>query len=308
MMNATLPDDESAQQAQELINSVGSRFYGTASKELSSIISTALNALTLYRDSTIGTNTSHSDFKIADLMDHDRPVSLYFVTNPNDLVRLKSLARLLITRIVAALCGNMEFDAGRSKTVHKHRLLLMLDEFPVLGKLEAFEKALAYVRGYGIKAYIIIQDVEQLIQEYGPHQSILSNCGIQLAYATNNQQTAELLSKMCGKETVTKVHISTSGKRFGVAPLSQVSHSYQEIQRDLMTPDEIRHLPKMHSTADAKEPGEMLIFMEGQHVIRGRQTPYFLDPTFDARSKIPPPDKSDSIRQDNPSQPRMVIQ
>ena len=307
MMNATLPDDESAQQAQELINSVGSRFYGTASKELSSIISTALNALTLYRDSTIGTNTSHSDFKIADLMDHDRPVSLYFVTNPNDLVRLKSLARLLITRIVAALCGNMEFDAGRSKTVHKHRLLLMLDEFPVLGKLEAFEKALAYIRGYGIKAYIIIQDVEQLIQEYGPHQSILSNCGIQLAYATNNQQTAELLSKMCGKETVIKVHISTSGKRFGVAPLGQVSHTYQEIQRDLMTPDEIRHLPKMHSTADTKQPGEMLIFMEGQHVIRGRQTPYFLDPTFDARSKIPPPDKSDSIRQGNP-QSRMVIQ
>jgi type IV secretion system protein VirD4 len=295
MMNITLSGDVPAKEAQLQINSIGTRFFGTPSKELGSIISTALNALTLYRDPIVGKNTSRSDFKIADLMDHDLPLSLYFVTNPNDLVRMKPLARLLITRIVAGLCGNMEFDAGRGKTEHKYRLLMMLDEFPVLGKLEVFEKALAYIRGYGIKAYIITQDVQQLYQAYTNYESILSNCGVQLAYAPNNQQTTELLSKMCGKTTVIKEQISTSGKRFGMV-MGQVSRSYQESQRDLMTPDEIRHLPKMHSTADAKQPGEMLIFMEGHHVIKGRQTPYFLDPVFNARSKIPPPKESDKIR------------
>ena len=34
----------------------------------------------------------------------------------------------------------MEFDNGRAKTAHKHRLLLLLDEFPTLGRIDVFEK------------------------------------------------------------------------------------------------------------------------------------------------------------------------
>ena len=228
-------------------------------------------------------------------MDHDRPVSLYFITNPDDLIRLKPLARLLLTRIVAGLAGRMEFHDGRSITAHKHRLLMMLDEFPSLGKLDIFETALAYIAGYGIKAYIITQDVQQLYKAYSTHESIVSNCHVQLAFAPNKQETAEWLSKKTGQTTVIKEHISTSGKRFGMV-LGQVSRSYQESQRPLMTPDEISKLPGMHTKADAETPGEMLVFVAGQPVIKGRQTPYFLDPTFNTRSKISPPKESDSIR------------
>ena len=307
MVNVSLPDDVAASEAQLLISSIGTRFsLNTPEKELSSIISTANNALTLYRDPIIGKNTSRSDFKIADLMDHDRPVSLYFITNPDDLVRMRPLARLLLTRIVSTLAGRMEFDKGRSKTMHKHRLLMMLDEFPALGKLDIFESALAYIAGYGMKAYIITQDVQQLYKPYTNYESIVSNCHVRIAYAPNKQETAEWLSKMCGTTTVIKEQISTSGKRFGGA-LNNVSRSYQEISRPLLTPQETTQLAMMHTEADSEEPGEMLIFVAGHPVIRGRQTPYFLDPTFDARSKIPPPDKSDSIRQDN-SQPKMIIQ
>jgi len=296
MKDAVLADDPTAQAAQLQINSIGTRFaLNTPAKELGSIISTALNALTLYRDETIIKNTSHSDFRISDLMDHDRPVSLYFITNPDDLVRMKPLARLLLTRIISGLCGNMEYDAGRAKPAHKHRLLMMLDEFPSLGKLDVFESALAYIAGYGIKAYIITQDVQQLYKAYSNHESIVSNCHVQLAYAPNKQETAEWLSKMCGQTTVIKEHISVSGKRFGGGS-QNFSSSFQETQRPLMTPDEIKRMPMMHNTNDAETPGEMLIFMAGQPVIKGRQTPYFLDPTFSKRSKIAPPKESDVVR------------
>ena len=294
MCNVELNSDTPAQEAQLAIRSVGKRFSNTPPKELDSIISTANNTLSLYRDPIVGKNTGHSDFKITDLMDHDRPVSLYFITNPDDLVRMKPIARLLLTRIVAGLASGMEFDAGRSKTAHKHRLLLMLDEFPALGKLDVFESALAYIAGYGIKAYIITQDVQQLYKAYTNHESIVSNCHVQLAYAPNKQETADWLSKMAGQTTVIKEHISTSGKRFG-GVLQNVSVGYQETQRPLMTPDEIKRLPMMHTTADAEVPGEMLVFMAGQPVIKGRQTPYFLDSTFSKRSKIPPPKGSDVI-------------
>lgn len=273
-----------------VITSVGSRMANTPARELGSIISTANNALSLYRDPIVGENTSHSDFKIADLMDHDRPVSLYLISTPKTSKRLVPLTRLLLTMIVFTLADEMEFDDGRSKTVHKHRLLLMLDEFPTLGKLEVFEEALAYIAGYGMKAYLITQDVQQLYKAYTNYESIISNCHVRIAFAPNKVETAEWMSKMTGTTTVVKEQVSTSGKRFGML-LEQVSRSYQESQRPLMTPDEIMRLPgptKDPSGRAITAPGEMLIFVAGQPVIRGRQILYFLDPTFSKRSKVKP--------------------
>lgn len=192
----------------------------------------------------------------------------------------------------------MEFDDGRSKTVHKHRLLLMLDEFPTLGKLEVFESALAFIARYGMKAYIITQDVQQLYKAYTTNESIISNCHVRIAYAPNKVETAEWMSKMAGQSTVIKEQISTSGKRFGMV-LEQVSRSYQEVQRPLMTADEIMQLPgpKKNTNGDIIEAGEMLVFVAGHPVIRGRQILYFQDPTFAKRSKIAPPEKTDVVRQ-----------
>lgn len=289
MQLVTLDSSQAAQEAQLTIRGAGRRFSETAEKELLSIISTANNALSLYRDPIVGGNTSHSDFKIADLMDHDRPVSLYFVTVFENKDRMKPLARLLLTQILLRLTGRMEFVDGRSRTNHKHKLLLMLDEFPSLGKLEILENALAYIAGYGIKAYLIAQDVQQLYKAYTNYESIISNCHVRVAYAPNKLETAEWLSKMTGETTVIKEQISTSGKRFGMV-LESVSRSYQESRRPLMTPDEIQRLPAplKDNQGNILEPGEMLVFVAGQPVIRGRQILYFIDPTFSARSKIPP--------------------
>lgn len=282
---------DAAREAKLVISGVGRRMGSTPARELGSIISTANNALSLYRDPIVGENTSRVDFKVADLMDHDRPVSLYFITTPRNADRMRPLARLLLAQMVLSLADRMEYDdTGRSRTMHKHRLLLMLDEFPTLGRLEVFESALAYIAGYGMKAYLITQDVQQLYKAYTNFESIISNCHVRIAYAPNKVETAEWMSKMTGTTTVIKEQITTSGKRFG-AFLEQVSRSYQEVQRPLMTHDEIMQLPGpvKNSKGDIVEAGEMLVFAAGHPVIRGRQILYFQDPTFDERSKIPPP-------------------
>lgn len=289
--------DAAAREAMLVIAGVGRRMLGTPARELGSIISTANNSLSLYRDPIVGENTTRVDFKVADLMDADRPVSLFSIMTPRNADRLRPLNRLLLTQIVLSLADKMEFDDGRSKTVHKHRLLLMLDEFPTLGKLEVFENALAYIAGYGMKAYIITQDVQQLYKTYSNYESIISNCHIRIAYAPNKVETAEWMSKMTGQMTVIKEQVSTSGKRFGMV-LEQVSTSFQEVHRPLMTADEIMRLPgpKKDAKGDIIEAGEMLIFVAGQPVIRGRQILYFLDPTFSKRSKIAPPERTDVVR------------
>lgn len=289
--------DQIDREAKLVIAGVGRRMLDTPARELGSIISTANTALSLYRDPIVGENTSRSDFSISDLMDHDRPVSLYFITTPRNADRMRPLARLLLTLIVSSLADRMEFDNGRSKTSHKHRLLLMLDEFPTLGRLEIFESALAFIAGYGMKAYIITQDVQQLYKAYTNFESIISNCHVRVAYAPNKVETAEWMSKMAGQATVIKEQVNESGKRFGMV-LEQVSRSFQEVQRPLMTADEIMQLPgpKKDSKDNIVEPGEMLVFVAGYPVIRGRQILYFRDPVFRERSEIEPPKYTDTVK------------
>lgn len=299
MKNAHLNEQDAAEkEAQLVINSVGGRMARTPTRELGSIISTANNALSLYRDPIVGENTSRSDFKVADLMDYERPVSLYFITTPRNADRMRPLMRLLLSQILANLADEMQYDAvgGRSKTVHKHRLLLMLDEFPTLGKIEIFESALAYIAGYGMKAYIITQDVQQLYKAYSNFENIISNCHIRIAYAPNKVETAEWLSKMTGQTTIVEEQISTSGKRYGLT-LEQVSRNYHATQRPLMTPDEIMRLPgpKKDANGDITDAGEILVFVAGYPVIKGRQVLYFEDDEFMRRAKIAPPEISDRV-------------
>jgi type IV secretion system protein VirD4 len=266
-----------------------------ADEEQSGVISTAISFLTLYRDPVVARNTSASDFRIADLMNDTRPVSLYLVVPPSDKDRLRPLIRLVINQVVRGLTEKMEFKDGRSVAGYRHRLLLLLDEFPSLGKLDVFEESLAFIAGYGMKAYLIIQDISQLWTAYGKDESIFSNCHVRVAYAPNKIETAELLSKMTGTATIVSRSHSFSGSLYGSQ--SNISTSTQETQRPLLTADEVMRLPAARKDAqgNVSEPGDMLVFMAGQTPIYGKQILYFLDPTFSARAKVPAPQRSDVI-------------
>jgi type IV secretion system protein VirD4 len=268
-----------------------------ADEERSGVVSTAISYLTLYRDPIVARNTEVSDFRVADLMNHDQPVSLYLVVPPSDKDRLRPLIRLIINQVVRGLTERMEFKDGRSVAGYKHRLLLMLDEFPSLGKLDVFEESLAFIAGYGMKAYLIIQDISQLWTAYGKDESIFSNCHLRVAYAPNKVETAELLSKMTGTATIVKKSHSYSGSLYGSQ--SNISSSTQETQRSLLTADEVMRLPgsKKDSRGNVTEAGDMLIFIAGQTPIYGKQILYFMYPTFSARARIAAPATSDLLSQ-----------
>ena len=120
-------------------------------EEAGSVLSTAKSYLALYRDPIVARNVGKSEFKIRDLMHSDSPVSLYIITQPNDKSRLRPLVRVMVNMIVRLLADKMDFKDGRPVAHYKHRLLLMLDEFPSLGKLDIMQESLAFIAGYGIK-------------------------------------------------------------------------------------------------------------------------------------------------------------
>lgn len=272
-------------------------------EEAGSVLSTAKSYLSLYRDPVVARNVSSSEFKIKDLMNSDDPVSLYIVTQPNDKARLRPLVRVMINMIIRLLADKMEFEQGRPVAHYNHRLLMMLDEFPSLGKLEILQESLAFVAGYGIKCYLICQDINQLKSRetgYGPDETITSNCHVQNAYPPNRPETAEHLSKLTGQTTVVKEQITTSGRRTS-ALLGQVSRTTQEVQRPLLTLDECLRMPgPVKGFKDGKdvitEAGDMVIYVAGYPAIYGKQPLYFKDPIFQARAAVPAPNVSDKLR------------
>lgn len=273
-------------------------FLNKSENERSGVQSTAMSFLSLYRDPVVAMNTAASEFKVDDLMELDVPVTLYIVVPPNDMARLRPLIRLVINQIVRGRTEMMEFKDGRSVAGYKHRMLLMLDEFPALGKLELMEEALAFIAGYGLKAFLITQDLTQLYKAYTKDESIISNAHIRIAYAPNKFETAELLSKYTGQSTVTNSTRSYSGNRLN--PLLMHVMAAENLQaRALLTPDECLRLPAPVKSPDGKNilaPGDMLIMPAGASPIYGKQILYFKDPIFDGRSKIRPPHESDRIR------------
>ena len=66
-------------------------------RERGSVLSSAKTYLTLFQDPLIAQNTKRSDFRIADLMDHERPLSLYVITRGSDKERLRPLVRSAAT-------------------------------------------------------------------------------------------------------------------------------------------------------------------------------------------------------------------
>lgn len=265
-----------------------------AEKDFSGVLSTATTALALYSDPLVARNTSASDLRIDDLVNHSRPVSLYLVVPPSDKMRLRPLIRLIFTLIVNRLTERMDFD-GAVRICNRHRLLFLIDEFPSLKRMEVFADALSYMAGYGLNAYLITQDIRQIVDEYGPNESIVSNCHVRIAYAPNQYDTAELLSKMTGTKTIQKATYSFSGSRLALVA-NHMSATVDQIERPLMTPDEVMRLrPPKKRGRGAKErivaPGNMLIFVSGQYPIYGTQILYFKDPVLSKRASIPPPSR-----------------
>ena len=151
-----------ASAARELLNK--------SENERSGVLSTAMSFLGLYRDPVVGKVTSRCDWRIADLVEAERPLTLYLVVPPSDISRTKPLVRLLLNQI-----GRRLTEELFAKT-RRQRVLLMLDEFPALGRLDFFEFALAFMAGYGLKSFLIAQSLNQIEKAYGQNNSILDNC------------------------------------------------------------------------------------------------------------------------------------
>ena len=277
-----------------IVSAAGQDMLDRPDEEAGSVLSTVKSNLSLFRDPIVARNVESSDFSVRDLMHHESPVSLYLISQPSDKGRIRPMLRIFVCMCMRLLADKMQFKNGRAVKTYKHRLLMMLDEFPALGKMDIVQESLAFVAGYGIKCYLITQDLGQLYSAYGKDESITSNCHIQNCFPAIKDDTCAYISKMTGTTTIVKETKSKSGSGLK----TNITRGIQEVKRELLTPGEVKSLPG--SVKDSKgmilEAGKMLIFAAGFPPIFGQQPLYFKDPIFSKRSAVPEAKKSDILR------------
>jgi type IV secretion system protein VirD4 len=274
MMSTNHLGTKEAPQVHPVVASAAREVMNKSENERSGVLSTAMSFLGLYRDPTVAEVTSRCDWRIADLVEAEHPVSLYLVIPPSDISRTKPLVRLVLNQIGRRLTEKLEADPGRSG---KHQLLMMLDEFPALGRLDFFETSLAFMAGYGVRAFLIAQSLNQIEKAYGEHNAILDNCHVRVAFATNDERTARRISDALGVATEQRAMRNYAGHR--LAPwLAHVMVSRQETARPLLTQGEVMQLP----------PADELVLVSGMAPIRAKKLRYYLDRNFQTRIAPPP--------------------
>jgi type IV secretion system protein VirD4 len=273
MMETNHLGTDSDPRVHPVVASAARELLNKSENERSGVLSTAMSFLGLYRDPTVAEVTSQCDWRIDDLVEAERPLSLYLVIPPSDISRTKPLVRLVLNQIGRRLTERLEGASG----ARRHKLLMMLDEFPALGRLDFFETSLAFMAGYGIRAFLIAQSLNQIEKAYGEHNSILDNCHVRVAFATNDERTAKRISDALGTATEQRAMRNYAGHR--LAPwLAHVMVSRQETARQLLTPGEVMQL----------SPDEELVLVAGLAPIRAKKLRYFADANFTPRVSSAP--------------------
>ena len=228
---------------------------------------------------------SASDFAMGDLMCAEAPLSLYVQVAPADAAALRPLVRLLFYAAAQGLTAEEKRDAaGRIK---RHKLLMVMDEFPLLGRLAFFEKSLRLMSGYGIKAMFVAQSLNDIVETYGPHNTILDNCHVYTAFSALDPLTQDKVSKLTG--SISETRTSRSGPAGLGGGRSSLSRS--EVERPLLEPGEIRALPDH----------QQLVFVAGQRPLLTDKLLYDRREPFRSRAEAAPPDQAQRV--DTPGRP-----
>jgi type IV secretion system protein VirD4 len=239
-------------------------FIQKADKERSGVRSQLSSRLNLWKEPNIDAATSASDFRIEDFRKHK--TSLYIGFALSDLDALAPLLNLFCQLAVKILVRHIPKDD------EPHEVLMLIDEFPALGRMESLVKSIAVVREYKLRMMIIIQGLSQLDQLYKKEgrDFIMQNSALQLFYATNDESTTKTVSEKLGTTTI-KTLTRNQNRNLKLTELG--SHAHSVTKREFMLPQEIRTLSNKKS----------IIFKENHRPLLANKIRYYEDKVFQGR-------------------------
>ncbi|MBA2571481.1 MAG: type IV secretory system conjugative DNA transfer family protein [Gemmatimonadetes bacterium] len=244
-----------------LVKRAAAMMLQKADKERSGVISTAQSHTRFLDSPRMAHVLDRSTFDLADLK--RRRVSLYLILPPNRMNTYQRWLRLMI----ACTLSSMVRIPGRPA----ERVLVLLDEFANLGRMQPVLNDIALAGGYGVAFWLVLQDLPKLKGIYPDDWgTFLSNRAVLQAFGTADLETSEYLSKMVGETTIfTESENRSRGRSSGKLQQS-TAQTTSEKGRRLLTPDEVQRL----------HPEMELVFVKGSNPLLVRRLNYLEDPEF----------------------------
>ena len=242
-----LPDDHNAKW-------FAGAALNTAEQSMASVMSTALSRLNSFLDS-----------KLEQLLCFDTEIdaekfctekSAIFVVMPEENPNTFFMISLIIQQLYREILAVADEQGGKLK----NRCVFFCDEFGTLPKIESAEMMFSASRSRRLQIVPIIQSFSQLDKNYGKEgaEIIVDNTQLTIfgGFAPNSS-SAEVLSKALGSRTVMSGSVSRSR--------NDPSESLQMIERPLLTPDELKSLPK----------GQFVVMKTGVHPMKVKLKLFF---------------------------------
>ena len=211
------------------------RFLSNSDDVLKNILSSFYAPLQIWESPLIDNATSANDFDFRLL--RKEKMTIYLHTNAGDVGQVAVILNLLFSFALRENIGELP----EQNPELKHNCLLMMDEFPAIGKIDIIQKSVGFIAGYGMRLFIVCQNYEQLEQVYDKEgaANLYSNTGMRIYYAPDDIKAAKHLCDSLGKKTVrvSNININNKDKAFS----GQVSRSEQNSLhgQNLMEADEI---------------------------------------------------------------------
>lgn len=240
------------------IRRIGASIHGMLQKserQFSSVLASARVSTDFLESPRISRVLDQTDFDLTDLK--TQPTTVYLCLPAARLGTHNRWLRLMIGLALEAM--------ERERRKPEHPVVFLLDEFATLGHMRSIENAVGQIRGFGVKLWVVLQDLNQLKALYRERwETFLGNAGTIQFFGINDQFTAQYVSRVLGEQT-----IMVTSKTYQTQ--SRWSVNEAERGRSLMTPDEVRRLPDH----------QQIILMQGQSGMVADKLRYFSDPEFE---------------------------
>jgi len=237
-----------------------------AESTMASYMSIAFDKLSMFNDEGLCSLTSATD--IDPIQFAMEPTAL-FLKIPDEKDTRHALAAVFILCIYKAL---IKVASAREDLSLPRNVYFILDEFGNMPKIDKFDKMITVGRSRKIWFNMVVQSYAQLNNVYGDTVAniVKSNCGMKMFIGSNDIETCEEFSKLCGNMTVSTSSVSSSmGDKSG-----NINVSSQLQTRPLIYPSELQKLNNKTDTGNA------IIVTFGNHPLKTKFTPSYKCPLY----------------------------
>lgn len=230
-------------------------------KDKSNTDSSFTKKMSLFYLPSVRACTSFNSFDLRHL--RRKKMSIYVGINADDLSLSYDFLNLFFNYVIEiTLRENPDFDPTLT-----HTCLMLMDEFPAIGRMEAIKRGSGYIAGFNLRLLTIYQNISQLREIYGLEgaKTLMSGHPCRIIYAVSEQDDANEVSEKLGYITTKSKGESKSSSR-----TSTKSESESEAKRALVLPQELGTL----------KFSEEFIILKGENPIKCEKALYFTDAFF----------------------------